>query len=55
MPGLPHALRLLAGHPFGQAAEDSNASQVLTQLAAERQLQPAEVMSGEELPAFKVS
>jgi len=46
MPGVPHALRLLAGHPFGQAAGDTNASQMLTQLAAEHQLQPAQVMSG---------
>eukprot|EP00775_Hariotina_reticulata_P002831 gene2831-3124_t len=54
MPGAPHALRLLAGHPFCQAAEDADASHVLTQLAAEHLLQPAEVMNGEELPAFKV-
>jgi hypothetical protein len=59
-PGAPHALRLLAGHPFGQkqsSEEDQEelAQQLMTQLAPEQQLAPAQIMSGEQLPTFKVT
>lgn len=63
-PGAPHAVRLLKGHPFsrqpgacdGDDADKGQVQQVmLTQLAPEQQLAPAEVLSGEQLPTFKVS
>jgi hypothetical protein len=54
-------VRLLKGHPFlarteeGEAADEEQVQQIsLTQLAPEQQLVPAEVLSGEQLPAFKV-
>lgn len=56
-PGAPHSLRLLQGHPFchkKDGQEQELAQQLLTQLAPEQQLAPAQVMSGEQLSAFKV-
>lgn len=62
-PGAPNTVRLLKGHPFsqqdatgdGDAADDGQVQQLLlTQLAPEQQLVPAQVLSGEQLPAFKV-
>lgn len=58
-PGAPHSLRLLAGHPFSQQQaseeeQDELAQQLMTQLAPEQQLVAAQIMSGEQLPAFKV-
>jgi hypothetical protein len=52
-------LRLLAGHPFSQqqGSEDDQeelAQQLMTQLAPEQQLVAAQIMSGEQLPTFKV-
>lgn len=56
-------MRLLKGHPFSQqdAIGDGDAADVgqvqqllLTQLAPEQQLVPAQVLSGEQLPTFKV-
>jgi hypothetical protein len=61
-PGAPSAVRLLKGHPFTAATaavEDGSGAgdegqMSLTQLALEQQLAPAQVVSGEQLPAFKV-
>jgi hypothetical protein len=60
-PGAPHSVRLLAGHPFAAAAAASDAEGeqgarqlTMTQLAPEQALVPAEVLSGEQLPPFKV-
>ena len=53
-------MRLLKGHPFSrqQAGDCEGAAEegvLMTQLAPEQQLAPAEVLSGEQLPIFKVS
>lgn len=58
-PGAPTAVRLLKGHPFAASCQEEGAKEQpqqmsLTQLAPEQQLVPAEVLSGEQLPAFKV-
>lgn len=59
-PGAPNGVRLLKGHPFttaeGGESEEGQGQQVsLTQLAPEQQLVPAEIISGEQLPTFKVN
>lgn len=54
MPGAPHSLRLLKGHPFCHTQQQEEDAPLLTQLAPNHQLVPAEIMSGEELQAFKV-
>lgn len=59
-PGAPNAVRLLKGHPFttpaaGEESEEGHMQQVsMTQLAPEQQLVPAEIISGDQLPQFKV-
>jgi hypothetical protein len=58
-PGAPHTARLLAGHPFSKTGSAEGEAQdeeqpLLTQLALGDLLVPAEVLSGNQLPPFKV-